>query len=238
VRVVEAAAVHGSYFARNAGARAGSAPWLAFLDADVDPPPDLLDRLFSPPPAEGTAVIAGGVCDQPPQPGAGPAVRYAALKRAMSQDVTLGHGPWAFAQTANCAVRREAFESVGGFRDGVRSGGDADLCFRLRDAGWELERRDDATVVHRSRNTVARLLAQRAKHGSGAAWLDREHPGSFPARSLPGATWWSARRAASAAGALRRGDRDAALVAALDGPALLAFELGRRWPNRAARRGG
>ena len=40
----------GSYHARNAGAAHGSAPWLLFLDGDVEPPPDLLDRLFEPAP--------------------------------------------------------------------------------------------------------------------------------------------------------------------------------------------
>jgi hypothetical protein len=236
VRLLAAAEVATSYHARNAGARAGSAPWLVFLDADVAPPRDLLDRYFAPPPGDRTAVLAGGVVDAPATGGASAAVRYAAVKRAMSQDVTLGHGRWAFAQTANCAVLRAAFEAAGGFRDGVRSGGDADLCFRLREAGWELERRERAAVVHRSRATVRALLAQRARHGSGAAWLAREHPGAFPARPLPGATWWAARRAAAGVAALARRDADAAIVGLLDGPALLAFELGRRVPNRPLRR--
>src|SRR5688572_7805397 len=72
--VLEAVAVRSSYHARNAGARAGSAPWLLFVDADVDLPADLLDRLFEPPPAEGTGVLAGGVRDAP---GGGAAARYA-----------------------------------------------------------------------------------------------------------------------------------------------------------------
>ena len=137
-----------------------------------------------------------------------------------------------FAQTAHCAVRREAFEAVGGFVDAVRSGGDADLCFRLAAAGWELESRPGAAVVHRNRTTVPRMLAQRARHGAGVAWLEDRHPGTFPARRLPGLLWWSTRRAASGLAALARGDRDRALVGLLDGPAVWAFELGRRLPNR------
>ena len=45
------------------------------------------------------------------------AMRYAALRSRMTQDNTLGLGEWAYAQTANCAIRRSAFQAVGGFRD-------------------------------------------------------------------------------------------------------------------------
>src|SRR5581483_10196456 len=90
-----------------------------------------------------------------------------------------------FAQTANCAVRRAAFQSVGGFAE-VRSGGDADLCLRLRAAGWRLEERRHAAVLHLNRANLASLLAQRARHGAGAAWLARRHPGAVPARGKLG----------------------------------------------------
>jgi cellulose synthase/poly-beta-1,6-N-acetylglucosamine synthase-like glycosyltransferase len=235
-QVLVAAGERTSYFARNAGAKRGTAEWLLFLDADVDAPADLLDRLFDPLPGTSTAVLAGGVADETPGDGAPAAVRYAWLKSSMSQSVTLGHGRWPFAQTANCAVRRSAFEAVGGFREGVRSGGDADLCYRLAAAGWELERRESATVVHRNRPTVPRLLAQRFRHGSGAGWLEREHPGSLPRRRWPGLAAWAARRAVAGAVAAARGDRDAALLGLLDGPAVWAFELGRLVPNRPLRR--
>jgi GT2 family glycosyltransferase len=231
VVVLPAAERAGSYYARNRGAAAGDAPWLLFLDADVDPPAGLLDGYFAPDPSERTAVLAGAVVDEPPEDG-GTAVRYAWLKNAMSQETTLAHGRWAFAQTANCAVRREAFEAVGGFRGEVRSGGDADLCYRLAAAGWKLERRPEAAVVHRNRATVPGLLRQRARHGAGAAWLNREHPGSFPRRRWAGLAWWATKRAAAGTAALARGDRDAALLGLLDGPAVWAFELGRLLPNR------
>ncbi len=234
VRVVDAAVRRGSYHARNVGAHAGDAPWVAFLDGDVEPAHDLLDRLFEPPPDDRTGVLAGAVVDQPPPRGerGSPALRYAWLRSAMSQEAMLGRGRWAFAQTACCAVRREAFEEVGGFRGDVRSGGDADLCFRLAGAGWRLESRPGAAVMHRNRTSLPAMLRQLARHGSGAAWLAAEHPGAFPARGRPGLAWWAARRAAHGLAALARGDRDEALVGLLDGPATWAFELGRALPNR------
>ena len=231
--VLVAAATRTSYFARNAGAARGRAPWIVFLDADVDPPADLLDRLLGDdPPGDGVGVIAGGVADTPTNETGPPAARFAELKEVMSHTSTLGRGPWSFAKTAHAAVRREAFDHVGGFEPGVRSGGDADLTWRLRDAGWTLDARPDALVVHASRTTVPRMLAQQTRHGSGSAWLERRHRGSLPQRSWPGVLWWGTRRAASGVVALARGDRDAAILGLLDGPATLAFELGRRIPNR------
>ncbi len=234
--VIVATDLHTSYFARNVGAAAGRAPWIVFLDADVAPAADLLDRLLSPAPADDVGVLAGGIVDEPPGPDAGAAVRYAARKASLSDATTReGRGRWAFAQTANAAVRREVFVQLGGFRADVRSGGDADFCFRARAAGWRLEARPGAAVVHRSRTTVPALLANRIRHGSGAGWLEHEHPGSMPARRWPGLAWWALRRTGSGVAAAARGEGDAAIEALLDGPAVWAFELGRLVPNRPFR---
>ncbi len=222
-----------SYHARNRAAALGTAEWLVFLDADVVPAVDLLARYFEPLPGTRVGVLAGAVVDEEPADAdSTSASRYAWLKSSMSQEITLAHDQWAFAQTANAAVRRVAFEQVGGFEAGVRSGGDADLCFRVRAAGWELERRQQAAVVHRNRQTVPRMLAQRARHGAGAAWLSARWPGALPRRRWPGLAWWSLRRAAAGVVAAARGDRDAALLGLLDAPAVWAFELGRLIPNR------
>src|SRR3954470_10735538 len=213
----------GSYATRNRGAARGSAPWILFLDDDVEAPADLLDRLFAPAPGERTGVLAGGVRVAG---GDSAAARFAAARGLIEQRTTAARERWAFAQTACCAVRREAFEAAGGFRE-VRSGGDADLCWRLAAAGWALERRDEAVVLHRPRESVPALLRQLARHGSGAAWLEREHPGAAPRRRWPGLALWSTRRALAGGRALARGQRDEAVVALLDGPATWAFELGR-----------
>jgi hypothetical protein len=232
VRIVGAGATRTSYFARNRGAERGEAPWLVFLDADVHPPADLLDRYFAEPaPSETTGVLAGAVLDEQPETDTA-ANRYAYLKSSMSQEITLADDAWPFAQTANAAVRREAFAQVGGFEESVRSGGDADLCFRIRAAGWALERRPDAAVTHRNRATIPRMLAQRARHGAGAGWLARRWPGALPRRRWPGLAYWSAKRTVHGLSALANNDRDEALLGLLDGPAVWAFELGRLIPNR------
>jgi GT2 family glycosyltransferase len=234
-RVLRAAEVHTSYYARNRGAAAGDAEWILFLDADVEPAPDLIDGYFDPPPKTGVGVLAGGVLDEPAAPESRPSLaeRFAALRRPMDQANTMRPGPWTYAQTANCAVRREAFEAVDGFTEAARSGGDADLCFRVRDAGWRLEPRERASVMHRNRTTLRSLLRQRARHGAGAAWLNQAYPGAFPPNRSPGVVWWSAQEAARTLRAIAGRDRDAAVLHGVRVAWFWAFELGRLFPNHS-----
>ncbi len=238
-RVVPAQELQTPGFARNAGAATGEAEWLVFLDADTEAPEDLLDRYFADPPRPGTALLAGGIVDDSGthERRAPPAVRWARLTHSMGQDTTLGLGRWAFAQTANCAVRREAFAAVGGFREELRACEDADLCYRLEAAGWAVERREGARVVHASRRTLRGLLDQQLVHGAGIGWLEREYPGAAPPHRWPGFLMWGLRTgAAELARAVRTRDRDAALVALVNPLVAWTREVGRRRSNTRTRR--
>ena len=225
-------------YARNRGVERGSAPWLLFLDADVLPPPELLDRYFQRPPGERTALLAGGMVDEP-IPDDGPAAaRYAYIRSLMSQEDTFRFGSWGYPKSANLLCRREAFEAVGGFREDIRAAEDADLTYRLKAAGWGVERREDAAVVHRSRQTLRAFVSQKAMHGAGAAWLCENYPGVFPARRRPGLVWWGVRTAAKRlVGAARSRDRDEALWGLFEPLEQLTFEFGRSLPNERPLRG-
>ena len=231
VPVIHAADVPTPGFARNRGAGGGGGAWLVFLDADVMPSEDLLERYFEPVPGERTALLAGAVRDEPvPPDGPGPA-RYAYIRATMAQE-TLGRGEWGFPKTANAACRRDAFEAVGGFREDVRAAEDADLAYRLKAAGWEVEWRERAVAVPRTRRTLRSFVRQKLVWGAGAAWLARRYPGAFPPRRRPGLMWWGVRTAGKGLlSAARRRDRDAALVALLEPLEQLAYELGRSLSN-------
>ena len=232
VPVIHAADRQSPGFARNRGAARGSAEWLVFLDADVVPPPDLLDRYFDPPPADRTALLGGGVVDDPAPEDAPAAARYAYLRGLMSQDDSFRFGSHGFPKTANAACRRAAFEAVGGFREDIRAAEDADLTYRLRAADWGVERREDARVVHMSRRRARDLVAQKLRDGAGAAWLDREYPGVFPPRRRPGLVWWGVRTVAKGLlAAARSRDRDKAVWAVFEPLEQLAVEFGRSLSN-------
>ena len=183
-------------------------------------------------PDERTAIIAGGIRDEPVASNGSPAARFAYIRAAMSQDDTFRFGAWGFPKTANAAFRRVAFESLGGFREDIRAAEDADLSYRLRAAGWTIERRERATVTHRSRQTLFGFVRQKALHGAGGAWLEREYPGSFPPRRRLGLAWWGIRTAVRRLlGAVRSRDRDTVLWAVFDPVEALAWEFGRSLPN-------
>jgi hypothetical protein len=227
IRVEAAVGISTPAFARNRGVKAARGDWLVFVDADTRPSPSLLDDYFTPMPRSDTAVLAGAIHDVAAS--ASPVAAYSAARGQMSQETTLRR-EWPYAQTANCAVRRRAFEEVGGFVETARAGEDADLCFRLQAAGWTIEERAGAVVEHRAREALGSLLGQLVRHGSGAAWVERRFPGSFPA---PSPLQTARRLGHDARTAVRSAhDRHAAETALLDLVGGLAFELGRLLPNR------
>jgi colanic acid/amylovoran biosynthesis glycosyltransferase len=237
-RTVRADDHRSSYYARNVGAEATGCEWMLFLDADCVPIPGLLDEYFATVPSPSEGALAGELTAA----GDGVLSRYAAARGMLSQAANLRHPHAPAAVTANLLVRRAAWHSIGGFQEGIRSGGDTDFCWRLQAAGWSLGYRPEARAEHRHRETLRGLVRQLARHGAGAAWLERRYPGSVTrprlaaglARSLAGAVVWSV-----------AGDLERARFKAIDGPVVLATNLGyasgnaarREWPVRSERGG-
>ena len=234
VRLVHASRVASSYYARNCGVRVGSAPWILFLDDDVDAPAGLISKYFATSVAGDVGLLAGGITSTLRE-GKTPtlAERYAA-DRELLDDRHSAELERPFAQTANCMVRREALAAIGGFAE-VYSGGDADMSWRLAAAGWRIEF-VDATVSHWGRSTLVGLLRKAYRYGMAEAWLAQSHQAadqldgggaSFPVRAKR-----SARRLLSA---LAAADRNEFVNSLLDAACTLARVAGKRNPERNVR---
>ena len=141
----------------------------------------LLDAYLELPPGEDVGALAGTVVSDPGQQHF--LARYATDRGFLDQEAGL-HTAADAAATANLAVRRTAFDEIGGFTEGIRSGGDVDLCRRLTEAGWKIERRPDAVVTHLHRESLPDLMGSIARYAAGARWLNERYPGTAPAWPL------------------------------------------------------
>jgi GT2 family glycosyltransferase len=221
VLVVRAATERSSYHARNAGARAVVNEWILFMDADCRPVPDLMEAYFGDLPAKDCGAIAGAIVGIPDQ--AALVARYARARGFLNL-AGGAEGPfWRIAVGGNMLVRRAAFQEIGGFVEGIRSGGDVDLSRRLQRAGWRVERRPRALVEHRHRERLLPFLATIARYAAGARWLNRRYPGHSPRWPL---TRELARSARDALVCTLRGQREEGVFRALDGLGLIAHNLG------------
>jgi len=177
LQVVLADGERSSYHARNAGASAAAGEWILFIDSDCAPHRGLLDAYFEPTPGKGVGALAGAVTTDPSQDAF--LARYADDRGFLDQEDGL-HTAGDAAATANLLVRRAAFDAVGGFEEGIRSGGDVDLCRRLQARGWSIERRPGAAVHHIHRESLADLMGSVARYAAGARWLNERYPGTAP----------------------------------------------------------
>ena len=222
VRVI-AGRCRGPAAARNAGWRAGAAPWVAFLDDDVIPPPGwragLVRDLAGLP-----ATVAGsqGRLHVP--------LRRDVAPTDWQRNVAgLEHARWA---TADLAYRRPALEAVGGFDERFPRAyrEDSDLGLRLADRGLAIvegERLALHPVADADRWVSLRKQAGNADDAlmtalHGRDWRERAEapPGRFARHAATSAA------AAVAAGALAAGARRIAAVAGaawLTGTAELAW---------------
>jgi hypothetical protein len=184
VRVVAAPGEASPARARNAGAEAAGRDWILFLDADTEPPADIVDRYFrdDAAPDDGVGALAGGIAAAPSGPGL--AARYGAAKSFLDAGAHLAHPYLPRAASANLLVRRAAFTAVGGFTEGVRAAEDTDFAWRLQRAGWRLEPRLEAEVIHHYRDSIRALRRQWRGYAAGRAWLGRRYDGFEPRPAL------------------------------------------------------
>jgi N-acetylglucosaminyl-diphospho-decaprenol L-rhamnosyltransferase len=190
VRLVRLPTNTGFAAAANLGARQGAANLLLFLNPDclvapgfLDPLLDELDR------CPRRAAVAPCVLNEDGSPqgnargdptmmtglfgrstlltGLFPSARLARRNVVLPESQAAASVDWV---SGSCVlVQREAFKAIGGFDERYfLYWEDADLCRRLRNAGWSIRFRPEARIIHvgaRSSRTV-KALAIRAFHRS------------------------------------------------------------------------
>ena len=132
--------------ARNLGAKESQGANLAFLDADCVPAPTWVESGLEA--LQGADVLAGqidvGV-------GRGSPVALVDLTHYFDQERYASDG---YGATGNLWVRREVFERVGGFDEGLARDEDRDFGLRATAAGAELAYAGDVAVTHPARGAL------------------------------------------------------------------------------------
>ena len=163
--------------ARNKGALAAKGEVLAYTDDDCEVDEEWLSWLAYAFSTQDAGAIGGP--NLPPPAGCEVEAIVSAAPGApthvMLRDRVAEHLPG-----CHLAVRREAFDKVGGFRPVYETAGDdVDFCWRLREAGCELGFAAASFVWHHRRPSVRRYLKQQIGYGRAEALLFQDHPEKF-----------------------------------------------------------
>jgi GT2 family glycosyltransferase len=191
VRFLETARGLNPAAARNRGVAASRGERLLFTDADCRPAPDWLARLSA---ALDAAPVAGGAVSFPRA--RGETGRWALADNIASFHELLPDRPAAHDSrgplgSLNLAMRREAWERVGPFDEGLTTSEDHDWVLRARAAGLATAWVPGAVVEHAAvRASRRELAAHAAWYGSHFHRFRALHPEVFGT----GPSWASRRR--------------------------------------------
>ena len=169
--------IQSSYAARNLGVRRSQYDILAFTDADCRPHPNWLIELIEPFSKSEIGIVVGEIIALT---GNSILEQYADNKELMSQKFLIEHPFCAYGQTANIAIRKQAFKDAGLFRPYLTTGGDADICWRIqRETKWQLEYAPQAMISHRHRSNFQTFRKQFYRYGCSNEYLHELHGASL-----------------------------------------------------------
>ncbi len=158
--------------ARNIGWRAAKSPFVWFIDADCVAEPDALSLLL---PHMDDPVV-GGVSGS-----YGTMTADSLLSCLIHEEIIERHRSMAtrvnFLATFNVLYRRDILEAVDGFDERFLKGQDAELSFRVMDAGHLLHFELNSRVRHYHPTRWSSYLRTQRQQGYWRAWLHATHSG-------------------------------------------------------------
>jgi glycosyltransferase involved in cell wall biosynthesis len=226
LRIVDAQERRGPAFARNTGATASRARYLAFVDADDEIAPGwvpaMLDALAS------HTFVAGRF--ESTRLNSERILRSRPLQQSLGLQDS-GIGPrLPHAGAGNMGIHRSVFESVGGFDADLGCLEDTDFCWRVQLAGVPLVYRGDVVVHVRLRATMRKMWRQGRDYGAATAELEHRYAGVSQADTPPGTSPAVVDESGAPAGHPLLG-----LLRALRTPGALIWQLGWHAGHRAWR---
>lgn len=162
----------GAAAARNAGARRARGEIILFTDADCIPEPNWIRAMTAPFADKDVMGVSGRICTF--QKGLVP--RFIQLEYDNRYENIARHAYIDFISTATGAYRRGVFLQNGGFREDLLGAEDAELSFRLANAGYKMVFAPQAIVYHPHPESILEYARRKCHYGYWRTVVYQKHP--------------------------------------------------------------
>ena len=161
--------------AKNAGIPLAKGNIIAFIDGDCIATKDWLKNIASGFEKSDVGCVAGGITAMEDD-NLSPLERFLIKKGHLSQAQHIENSFLPFAATANAAYRKEVFDRIGLFDEGLLIGEDADLSWRMQlFTDYKLRYVPDAAVFHPYESKPKELFRQKRRHAYGSVMLYKKY---------------------------------------------------------------
>ncbi|MFQ6126667.1 MAG: glycosyltransferase [Candidatus Heimdallarchaeota archaeon] len=163
----------GSYSARNTGLKQADSEIIAFTDSDCIAHPRWLETLVSNYSSKKIGGVGGKLIPLWEKSKPDFYATYHWLVGVYEQSLRYAAG---YIQTANASYRKDVLDRMQGYDESFVSGGDADLSWRVTNAGHKILYDPNAIIYHHPRRSVTALTRLFTRYGKGTAELEKTHP--------------------------------------------------------------